>query len=109
MVGVREEPELDMKVLRREVVIAFAHLVPAALLDAFGKVEGGHDGGLDFGRDAEHAERQALRLEQVGVGAGIAPARFAVGADQAETARHRRPRPRCRGCRSPSRPRATAD
>src|SRR3546814_1544924 len=66
MVAGREEPIFDMTVLPRQLVIAFANLFPAALLDPFGEMKGRHDRDLDFGRDPEQPERQALRLIEVG-------------------------------------------
>ena len=58
----RKEPEFDVTVLLREVVIAFADFGPAALFDPFGEVKGGDDRDVDFGRNPEQPERQALRL-----------------------------------------------
>src|SRR3546814_5542525 len=92
MVAVREEPIFDMTVLPRQLVIAFANLFPAALLDPFGEMKGRHDRDLDFGRDPEQPERQALRLIEVGVSRGIAPMRLAHGIDEPVTARKGRER-----------------
>src|SRR3546814_14054911 len=44
IVGVREEPELDVAVMAGQLVIGFANVRPAALFDSFGKVEGGESG-----------------------------------------------------------------
>src|SRR3546814_20335278 len=87
MVAVREDPKFDMSVPPCQLVIAFVYLFPAALLDPFGEMKGGDDRDLDFGRDAEQPERQALRLIEVGVGVGVAPMRLANGADEPEAAR----------------------
>src|SRR3546814_5073970 len=81
-----------MTVLPRQLVIAFANLFPAALLDPFGEMKGSHDRDLDFGRDPEQPERQALRLIEVGVSRGIAPKRLAHGIDEPVTARKGRER-----------------
>ena len=86
----RKEPEFDVAVLRSKLVIAFAHLAPAPLLDPLLEMIGGDDGDLDFCRDPEHPERQPLRLIEVRFGRGVAPARRTVGANQTKTARHRR-------------------
>src|SRR3546814_18525067 len=55
-------------------------------------MKGGDDRDLDFGRDAEQPERQALRLIEVGVGRAVAPMRLAIGADEPEAARAGRER-----------------
>src|SRR3546814_2832205 len=90
MVAVREEPKFDMSVPPCQLVIAFVYFFPAAFFDPFGEMKGGDDRDLDFGRDAEQPERQALRLIEVGVGRAVAPMRLAIGADEPEAAREGR-------------------
>ena len=86
MVGVREEPELDVPIVAREFVELLGHLVEAALLDPLFEVEGGNHLHLDFQCDAEQAQRQPLRLEQLGMLRGVAPASGAIRQQQAEAA-----------------------
>src|SRR3546814_15816636 len=83
----RKDPEFDVAVSIRQLVIAFAHLGPAALFDPLGEVEGGDHRALDLGCDAEQAEREPLRPIQVRVRRRVAPARPAIGADPAKAAR----------------------
>src|SRR3546814_9276632 len=90
-VGMRKDPEFDVAVSIRQLVIAFAHLGPAALFDPLGEVEGGDHRALDLGCDAEQAEREPLRPIQVRVRRRVAPARLAIGADQAKAARSEEP------------------
>src|SRR3546814_9079168 len=86
-VGKRKDPEFYVAVSIRQLVIAFAHLGPAALFDPLGEVEGGDHRALDLGCDAEQAEREPLRPIQVRVRRRVAPARLAIGADRSEESR----------------------
>jgi hypothetical protein len=86
-VGVREEPELDVTQLARQLEEALAHLAPGPLLDPLGEMEGRDDLALDLGRDTEHPEREPLRLEQVGIGRRIAPPCRTIRSDDAEPPR----------------------
>ena len=52
----------------------------------FGKVKSRDDRDIDFGDDAEQAERQALRLIEVGVGFGVAPVRLPESLSDRSTA-----------------------
>src|SRR3546814_17182767 len=75
-----------------KLVIAFAHLVPAALLDPFGKVKGGNHRPPDLGSDPEQAEREALCMLRVGLGSPLPLPPPAAGTYQPTPPTHPRER-----------------